>query len=253
MNKKRSFVELVSEDFNFRKDRNARYSKRSYAKFLGVSIGALSEILTGKRKLTDHYIEKIGIKIGLGLDEVIRFQRQERIKGHLSNIEEVNYSQIQVDTFGLVADWYVMGLFHLIDKRGISHDHKELANRLGLTVAQIDKGIKRLIRLNLIKPKGKKYIRTGEKFLTTLSDEHTTQAAKNFQVQMLEKSIAAIEEQSTDERDHSGITLLVNDEDIVKAKEMIKRFRRKFGKTFGEDNLDGDVCHLQIGFFKLSK
>jgi uncharacterized protein (TIGR02147 family) len=236
---KPSFVEFVTSDFNQRKDRNSRYSKRAYAKFLGVSIGALSEILTGKRKLTDHYIEKIGIKLGLGLDEVARYQRQERIKGHLDSTEEVNYSQVQVDTFGLIADWYVMALFHLIDKKGIDHDHKELANRLGLSVAEIDRGIKRLLRLNLIKVKGKKYTRTGEKFLTTLSDEHTTQAAKNFQVQMLEKSIAAIEEQSTAERDHSGVTLLVNAEDIVRAKEMIKRFRRKFGKTFAEDNLDG--------------
>jgi hypothetical protein len=70
---------------------------------------------------------------------------------------------------------------------------------------------------------------------------------------MLEKSIAAIEEQSTEQRDHSGVTLLVNEEDVSRAKEMIKRFRRKFGKTFGEDNLDGEVYHLQVGFLKLSK
>lgn len=63
---------------------------------------------------------------------------------------------MQVDAFGLIADWYVMALFHLIDKKRGDHDHKELASRLGLSVAEIDKGIKRLLRLNLIKIKGKK-------------------------------------------------------------------------------------------------
>lgn len=249
-----SFVELLEQEFELRKARNVKYSKRAYCSFLEISIGALSELLSGKRKLTDSYIEKLGMKLGLNLEEIQRYQRKEKLKIEFEkDHEEVNYDQVQIDAFGLISDWYVMAIFHLIDKKGVKHNAAEFAHRLGISSSEAQTALQRLQRLGLIKYNGKKYSRTGQKFLTTLSVEQTSQAAKNFQIQMLHKSIEAVEQQDTDERDHSGMTLLIDKNEIVKAKEMIKRFRRNFGKIFGEDNLNGDVYQIQIGLFKLSK
>jgi transcriptional regulator with XRE-family HTH domain len=55
----KEFLKLVKAEFNKKKVRNPRFSIRQYAKKLGLSIGALSELMAGKRRLTQARAMKI--------------------------------------------------------------------------------------------------------------------------------------------------------------------------------------------------
>ncbi|MFN3696078.1 MAG: helix-turn-helix domain-containing protein [Pseudobdellovibrio sp.] len=65
--------ELLLEEFNRRVRLNSRYSLRAYATFLGVSSGALSEIMKGQRPLSLKYAIKIAKALGLNTVESRKF------------------------------------------------------------------------------------------------------------------------------------------------------------------------------------
>lgn len=254
MSVSKKLIDLINFEFEMRKSRNSRYSKRAYAKSIGLSIGALSELTSGKRKFSAKYIEKVGMALGLGLDEIQKMLKDHQFQGELEkDVVDLKYTQIEKDTFDLISQWYYFALVHLIEKKNIEHDEKAFAEKLELPVSTIKKALNRLERLGLIEKKGKCYKRTGEKFVTTLSDDKSFQAAKNYQREILLKSVEALEKFTTEFRDHSSLTLLIKHSDLEKAKKLITSFRRKFSKILTENNLSGDVYQLQVSLFPLSK
>lgn len=66
------FFRALQEDFQRRKERNPRYSVRQYAKRVGVSVGAMSEILRGKRQLTPGRSLELLKKLDLPKEETLR-------------------------------------------------------------------------------------------------------------------------------------------------------------------------------------
>jgi hypothetical protein len=53
-----SFYQLLIEEFKLRQKRNASYSMRAFARDLGIGLGSISEVLSGKRELSKSNFEK---------------------------------------------------------------------------------------------------------------------------------------------------------------------------------------------------
>src|SRR4029450_8911369 len=60
-----TFQSLLQSELHRRRAANARYSLRSFARFLSLDHSTLSQILRGKRRVTPRNVRAIGRKLGL--------------------------------------------------------------------------------------------------------------------------------------------------------------------------------------------
>jgi transcriptional regulator with XRE-family HTH domain len=118
----KEFLKLVKAEFQKKKSRNPRFSIRQYAKKLELSIGALSELLAGKRRLTRARALKIVECLELTEDEknrlfVLMGETQVGTAAAASSPENIQTMQ------EIITDWrnfvILSVLFHADDEKSI--------------------------------------------------------------------------------------------------------------------------------------
>jgi hypothetical protein len=75
----KSIAHILKSDFEKRNALNPRYSLRAYANYLCLNVGVLSEIMSGNRKATPHYIDLVSAKLGLSLVETVQIKVYEEL------------------------------------------------------------------------------------------------------------------------------------------------------------------------------
>lgn len=239
---------LLLKKFEESKRKNARWSQRAFALKIGLSSGALSEILKGKRPLSAQLKKKISHRLQFSpLEEVEFFEDQ--IPQHLK-MHKLEYFKLTTDQFHLISDWWHYAILNLMNTKGFSSSATWISQRLGLNSKIIQEAWDRLIRLNLIKKEGKKFIRTYSRLET--SDELLNLSVQKSHIKDLELIEKSITQVSPEFRDHTSMTVVINKKSISKAKELIRLFQDRFSEE--TEVKEGDeVYKLSISFFPLTQ
>jgi plasmid maintenance system antidote protein VapI len=91
-------TELVSKEYQKRKNQNPRYSLRAFARDIGLNSGTLSSILKGRRKLPAHLFNDLSQKIeSLSEHKDLfknEFQRAQRSQNKSINFERLVDAQL---------------------------------------------------------------------------------------------------------------------------------------------------------------
>jgi transcriptional regulator with XRE-family HTH domain len=241
-------IVLLLRKFEESKQKNARWSQRSYAAKIGLSSGALSEILQGKRPLSSRLKKKISSKLQLSPTEESDFFEDD-LPGYLKT-NRLDYFKLTTDQFHLISDWWHYAILNLMNTKNFKPNKIWISERLGLSPSTTEEAWDRLLRLNLIKKDGKKFIRTRTRLET--SDDLLNLSVQKSHLQdleLIEKSITQIKPEF---RDHTSMTVVVNKKSIAKAKEMIRLFQDRFSAE-AEVNDGDEVYKLSVSFFPLTK
>lgn len=239
---------LLLKKFEESKQKNPRWSQRAFASKIGLSSGALSEILKGKRPLSSQLKKKISSRLQFSPLEESEFF-EDHLPQHLK-MHRLDYFKLTTDQFHLISDWWHYGILNLMNTKGFNSSVNWITERLGLNNKIIQEAWDRLIRLNLIKKEGKKFVRTYNRLET--SDELLNLSVQKSHVkdlELIEKSITQI---SPEFRDHTSMTVVINKKSIAKAKELIRLFQDRFSEE--TEVKDGDeVYKLSISFYPLTQ
>ncbi len=240
-------VVLLLKKFEQSKLKNARWSQRAFATQIGLSSGALSEILKGKRSLSPQLKKKIFAKMHLSPTEEAEFFEKE-LPAHLKTAR-LDYFKLTTDQFHLISDWWHYGILNLMNTKGFKPEAPWIARRLGLKINTVQDAWKRLIRLELIEKVGQKFTRTFNRLET--SDGLLDMSVRKSHLQdleLIEKSITQIDPEL---RDNTSMTIVVNQKSISKAKELIRLFQDRFSAET-EVNEGDEVYKLSIAFYPLT-
>ncbi|UXR64806.1 TIGR02147 family protein [Bdellovibrio bacteriovorus] len=249
----RSFKQLLQEELVARCRSNPNYSLRSFARSLQVEPSALSQMINGKRPITEKMKMRLGSALGLTTDQLRRLPASaEAMQGH--NEIRIQFQQLTMDSFAVISDWYHYAILELTYLEDFKSDAIWIAQRLGITKSEVNIAVNRLLRLGLLKKNEKgKWIDASENGeLTHLSPSETSDAARKYQIQLLELSQNAVREIAVKKRNHTSATLCFDPEDLELAIERIADFRRSFARDF-QPKKAKDVYQLQISFFPLTK
>lgn len=239
---------LLLKKFEESKQKNPRWSQRAFASKIGLSSGALSEILKGKRPLSSQLKKKISSRLQFSpLEEADFFE--DHLPQHLRT-HRLEYYKLTTDQFHLISDWWHYGILNLMNTKGFNSSPTWIGQRLGLNSKIIEEAWERLMRLNLIKRQGKKFIRTYNRLET--SDELLNLSVQKSHVKDLELIEKSITQVAPEFRDHTSMTVVVNKKSIAKAKELIRLFQDRFSDE--TEVKDGDeVYKLSISFYPLTQ
>ena len=247
--------------FKSRCERNPSYGLRAFARDLGIPSSTLSPVLRGKRHFSAKNLDKITLLLNLSKErreEILArgkkrgSQEQGReLEGHfLSHQKEERFISLREDEFLLIARWYFLAILTLANRNDCPFDAKIIGKCLGISKEKAMRALEVLIRLKQIERKEGLLIRVGRSIRT--SQDLSSIAIKNYQMENLELMKKALYETPVKEREITTMTFALEEKMIPKAKALITQFKRDFVKLL--ENPKGEAIYsLNVALYPLAK
>lgn len=226
--------------------RNPSFSLRALAKKAGLSPAALSEILSGKRKLTPERASLALTKMG------IPPEKADFILKSLTAQKNTNpsHQQLSIDQFYLIADWYHFAILSLGETEDFQDSPEWISKRLNISIPTTIKALERLERLGAFKRnKQGNLVVTGVQLTTP--DEIIHRGIKQQHAEILELCKNSLDQHSLEQRDFLGVTMAMDPKDLPLAKKMLRDFLAKFCNKL-EQGQKKEVYRLNLQLIPLS-
>lgn len=230
------FRDYLREELARRCARNAQYSLRAFAIYLGVHHSTLSQLMRGKRTVTRAVVEKFGFKLGLKPEEIERYVQIEASRPGRSLPDE--RTQLARDTAGVLEDWRNFAILELTRLSDFQPDSRWIARMLGITVDEVNVAVSRLCRLRLLRmDKDGWKDQLGD---VVMDPEHFHEAALRG---MIEQLIPA----------HTSATIAVPARLAPAALEKLGAFSREFLEWLEKEPGKDEVYRFEIRFAPLTR
>lgn len=232
---------LLSE-LEIRKQRNAYYSLRAFSRDLGIGLGSLSEVLSGKRELSPKNLKQVLNVLNLKSD-LIKPQKKELT-------EEESHQLMIEDQFRLIADWYFIAILNLAKLKNNKASSHWISERLGIEIYQAQEAIDRLTRLGLLKIEKNKLVRTIKPITT--SQDLPSVAIKKHHLQNLLLAEKALNQIEVSQREFGSVTMIVDMKNLPKVKDLLLKTRKKAAQLLEKGN-PTQVYTLSFQLFPVSR
>lgn len=221
------------------KARNPGFSKRAFAKRLGLSPGALVEVMSGKRKISAKLAARLEERLGLaGLAE------PTGIPGAVAR------SVLPLDQFEAIAD---LNHFRVLKATQLGKPPKsmeQLAALLSISEAEAERVVSRLLRLGYLKPKPRGGWERTVPPIDTPS-QISSPAIRSAHRQSTESAFTALDLPAT-EREFSLTFELGSPEQLPALRELIRRFQDEAHGIFAKGPKK-KIYQLNVQLFPVSE
>jgi len=242
--------ELLLEELESRKAKNSMYSLRAFARDLGIGSTSLSDALASKRKLSRTNILKIANKLSWSSSQIDLLLSEIKRGKSFKSKEELEFMQMQEDQFRYIADWHYLAIRNLAKISDNQSDPQWIADRLGLTKAEAEKAVHRLLRMKLIKVEDGKMIYTSKSIATTTTIPSVAiKKHHRDKLRLAERSLAT---DPIELRDFTSTTMAVDVSKIPEVKQILKEANTKIMEIMESGSLS-EVYNFSFQLFPLSK
>lgn len=246
-----SFRLLVQSELARRCGDNPQYSLRAFAKYLGIDHSTLSQLLRGKRSLTEKSIRKIGIRLNVSEADILRWIHRE--ESHEIN-ETINgqIRQLTQDIASVMTDVTHYAILELTRIKGFQADSRWIARVLDISVDEVNVALQSLIRLGLLEMVSPTHwIDHAGNSMGTM-DDFTQASIEHYLRQLHELTLRSVQQKTIKRHAITATTLAVNSARVPAAIEMIARFRSELANFLAGTEGHNDVYHLQISFLPIT-
>ena len=231
------------------KQMNPSFSIRAFAKKAGISPGAMSEIVQGKRKITQKMAEKIIINLNLNPTERNLFLAEIGISKPFDlGIKKVSF--LSRSQFQFITEGYHFALLSLLKTKDFRNDISWIAQRLNISIERAQLAVNRLVQANLIRIEDGKILKT--KTMISTSDDVKDSYVQASHLDTLKLAKNSLLNDPVNLRDFTYFTFPADPELIPLVKEKIRAFQDEIYALFeGRENTE--VYRLAIHFFPQTK
>jgi uncharacterized protein (TIGR02147 family) len=245
-------IQFLKAELDKRLQKNPHYSMRAFAQSLGLNIGTLSGLLSGKRPLTPKTAIKLCQRLGVSPVEteailkVVQKQKPLVLRGEVPRRLELDE-----ESFRAISDWQHYAILQLVRTREYTKEKgvKWFAKQLRITELGAKLAIERMLKLGLLFDDDGVLKRTNDR-LTTANKDLTSAALKKLQKQIREKAIYSLEHDPVHHRSMTSMTMAINPSKLQLAKTLIDEFQEKLCDLLEQDEKE-KVYQLEIGLFPL--
>jgi uncharacterized protein (TIGR02147 family) len=260
-----SYHDLLNDEFQKRKNMNASYSLRAFARDLSLPAPRLSQILNKKQGLSVDTAEVVAKKLKLNDNKAKWFchsvgalharsvKERNEFKSRIQDYKEEAkvFNELQLEYFKVISDWYHFAILELTYLSTFQNDPRWMADMLGISIHEVQEAIARMMQLELITEKDGKLIDTF-KFLATPNDVPSV-SLKKFHTQLMKKAMEAIFTQDVLEREYASNIVSIKKERIPEFKEKLRDFRREFEHDASKHTDKDSVYCLSMQFYELTR
>lgn len=238
---------FLQQDFEMRKKKNSRYSIRAYAKKIGLSHSALTQIMNGSRPLTKRSIKMISenLKLDPSLAKKMNESHQK---------DPIHFKQLKLESLQALSKWHCDSLLELFLVEDFKEDSAWMAARLGISQKECESALASLIEQGMIGRTKKGQLRILENQTTTVGLVAGADIINEMQIQLLQKQIEAIRQVPLEQRSSLGMTIAIDPADLVQARQIIFKFITELNQFLNRGKVRRkEVFRLNVGLFPLTK
>lgn len=216
------------------KNRRSSYSLRAFARDWGIQAGRASEIISGKRNLTQP-LAILFIKnfdIDSDLSHKLLSQLKQEIEARKANLPTKKI--ISNQDFTKINHWQYYALLSLIEKSPFDTKSNWFAKKLGLSTEQINKMIQTLLELEILTLRQSHYEISSIR--TTTEQDQLSQAIQQFHFGLTQQHLEKMKQLPPDLREIQALITSIHPKKLPKLKKMIRQFMTKFEKECFLDN-----------------
>lgn len=232
---------LLQNELSQRRIRNSLYSMRAFARDLGVGLGSLSEVMSGKRELSKKNLLKVLQALNVSAEDRAQILNNET----KPRTPAEEHQLLLEDQFKLISDWYYLAILNLAKLKTNKADPRWIAARLQIEPYMVAEALERLQRLELLKIEKKRLVRTAQP-LTTSRDLPST-AIRKHHAQNLLLAEKAIHNVPLELREFGSVTMAVNLKNLTKVKDLLLKTRKKAADLLEQ----GDTTEVYTLSFQL--
>ena len=238
------FREYLNDYFSEVQEKNPRFSLRAFAKRLKLSPGALSQMLNGKRNLSEKMIIRI-------CDELC-ISPEERETIFLSANSEAITVALEQSVFETLSSWTHDAYLSLLKIHSGKKNDLWYCKRIGISKEQLERVIENLLAVGLIKRVSGELVVCNES-TQVFAKKKTSPALKKLQLEANSLSRMAIEQEDIQRRYHAINTLTIDPEKMDEAKEFLREFRRKFCSQSVSSIASSRVYQLNVSLYPVDQ
>lgn len=261
MNSQHIYQKYLKDEFERRRQRNLSYSLRAYARDLAVPSSKLSQYISGSCGLSGEKATQIAAKLRLSPLEIELFAcsaeaaharnplsrafAQEKLKTLLEN----TFSQVNMEKFNLIRDWYHLAILELTEVEGFQSDIKWIARALGIEISHVTEAVKRLERLDLLDSSQTQWQQTQKNFETPR--DISSRAIRDYHRQMLNVMGERIEDVPHEKRELGSVVFAVDKELVPEFKQLIRHFQKEVSNLAERSSKKDSVYALNLQFMPI--
>ena len=238
--------------------KNPSYSKRSYARNLGVSHTHLLRVLNGSKKLSVILAESIAnrlklshrhaeyfdllVRLDLTKDQVLKTEIENLI---LAKAKNSKMKELSRERFQAISEWQHFAILAMSKMKDFRSDKDWLASKLGITAQKVEEAIERLLSLDLIERTEQGHIKAVETTdITTGYVDLVSQALQENHKQQMERAKLALSGQEPQQREFLNVAVCIQPKDIDKAKALLRNFIEKDRKSTRLNSSHTDISRM---------
>lgn len=228
-------------------DKNPSYSLRSLARKTKLPAGRLSELLSGKRKLSRYYADKLKIGLALTMDESLLLESWIRVPSRKKTIDH----ELTENEVSALSSWESLAILNLLKTKAFVSNVDWMAQRLAISPTVVEQSLRAMVKIGLISIGEKGYVRIFNTLTT--SWDRPSESIRQLHASMIQKSLQAQKEVPVDFREFSSITMAVDSKTLKKAKKMIDHFQDKLAEMMESKESADAVYTFNVQLFPLTK
>jgi uncharacterized protein (TIGR02147 family) len=240
---------VLMEELEKRCRANPKYSLRGFARALGMSPSGLSLVLSGQRGFSKKAAEKIAAKLGFDPKKT-KFFTQSAVKRG-TRPAQLNTSQIELDQFATIAEWYHFAILSLIDTKDFVPKVQWIASRLDISIAETKSALRRLTALGILDTTTPSWKQIGAPIF--LKNEASTAATRLHQKHTLEKAIYSLENDPFSEREHNSVTMAIHPKHVSYARKKIREFLMDLMSDLEKKGEAQEVYNLSVQLYPTTR
>jgi len=232
--------------FHTTRSKNPSYSLRAMARSFKTSPAHLSQVLSGKRPMTDKFALKVSNKLDLSPLEM------KMALAELSSSDETSlpFDLIEDEKFKLVSDWHHFAILSLSQVPDSKANVRWISQRLGIDYHVAKAAFERLRKLGMIKVENGSYHQVPKALHTT--NDVPSSAIRKYHKQNLELAAGKLDEVDVNLREFSAITVATSLKKLPLAKKLIRKFKADIYELLNVGKKE-EVYTLSIQLFPVSK
>lgn len=266
MDQFRPHIDLLKKEFQTRYAKNASYSLRAFARDLGLSAAMVSQVLSGKKGLSEKSALQITRKLGLKgseaesiLHHVVASHARSHSKRQAAQqtLKELKSKKessrvLHRKELTVANSWQHYAILGLLEMQRQVKAPEWFAKKLAMNIVIVRQRLKELEELGWIE-------KVGASYRLSFTSAQSTFDLPSKDIQALHsgflvKANEALYSQNVDEREFLNMTLAFRREDLEEARKSLRQFQQKFADTFyRSEDLKDCVYQFSFQFFRLDK
>lgn len=245
---RRLFASALKEDLEARRKLNPRYSIRAYAKHLGISAAAASEIF----RSVDGW--KISRKRAFEILKKTKMNSVHRSKilvamGYPAEVERRN---LPSEDFELFTDWSYFAVYFSHSLPVAYRNPSHISERFGLSEDRVNQVINDLIEKKLLKYNDEeKALQNQNENWIAAGGSLPKEAVRSYHKSNLDLAKRAMGEIDPNLREISSMTFCGSLEDFEKVRKETMQFYERIMALMNKEEKNDEVIQVNVSLFPL--